>query len=434
MLLSFGTWVFTGDFPVSIAAGRDQPRARLARLALCTREQTRVSLLKSDKLKSDHSTADHYRRVLGTVSIALLLTALAVMAITCFVLAKDAFLLLFLAILFAVFLVKSANFASRHLGLNYGWSLAGVVLLLFIISGGSAVFFGTAIEQQLQATSKQMEDSMQEFKRQLQDRPYTKQALSQIPFAGQFLEIDPQQETMDGLTEALPFPEQGQVGDLIDAASPVTERVFPAFGQMLSSTFGLFTGIAIVFFVGLFLAIDPLRYRDGFVRLVPDQARAKATVVCNEISDVLFAWLGGRLLTMLITGGGTALGLWLFGVPLPLTIGTITALLTFIPNIGAVLALLLAMLMALPQGPGTVLWVVAMYCLLQLVESNVITPLIQASRTSIPPALLIAFQLVFGLLTGFLGLMVATPLLATIMVIVEQVWVQEVVGEPASEA
>ena len=149
----------------------------------------------------------------------------------------------------------------------------------------------------------------------------------------------------------------------------------------------------------------------------------------DEMAKSMFAWLNGRFVSMVITGAGTGAALWLLGVPMAITIGVITAVLTFVPNLGGIIALALAMLMAFTQGPTTVLWVIAIYTVLQLIESNVITPLIQQHQTSIPPALLLAFQVILGALTGFMGLLVATPLLAAGLVAVRELWIKDVLDD-----
>ncbi len=143
---------------------------------------------------------------------------------------------------------------------------------------------------------------------------------------------------------------------------------------------------------------------------------------------------GRAVLSMLITGAGTSIALLVLGVPMALTMGVITGLLTFIPNIGGIIALLLAMLLALSQGPMTVLYVIILYGVLQLVESNVVTPLIQQHQTSIPPALLLSFQIIMGAITGFLGLLVSTPLLAAGMVLVREAWVRDTLGDDSVES
>jgi predicted PurR-regulated permease PerM len=133
--------------------------------------------------------------------------------------------------------------------------------------------------------------------------------------------------------------------------------------------------------------------------------------------------------TMAITGSATGAILWILGVPLPFMMGLITGLLAFIPNIGGLIAVTLASLLALPQGLSTVAWVIGLYCAMQLVESYVLTPLIQKRQVSLPPALLIGFQAFMGLVFGFLGLMVASPLLAVGMVVVNQLYVKDALGD-----
>jgi predicted PurR-regulated permease PerM len=191
---------------------------------------------------------------------------------------------------------------------------------------------------------------------------------------------------------------------------------------MFSTTLGLLTSFAYIIFVGLFLAVNPSLYRDGLVSLFTQRSQAQTRDILDRIGQQLYRWLGGRMLTMLITGLGTGLAMWFLGVPLAGSVGVLTALLTFIPNVGGAIALVFACMMALTQGATTVMWVFGLYLLLQLIESNVLPPLIQQRQTSIPPALLLAFQLLLGMLTGFLGLMVATPLLAAGMVIVKETW------------
>ena len=65
------------------------------------------------------------------------------------------------------------------------------------------------------------------------------------------------------------------------------------------------------------------------------------------------------------------------GVPMAITVGVITELLTFVPNIGGITALFIAILLAIPQGFEMLVWVVGLYAALQLIESNVITLLLQ---------------------------------------------------------
>jgi predicted PurR-regulated permease PerM len=136
---------------------------------------------------------------------------------------------------------------------------------------------------------------------------------------------------------------------------------------------------------------------------------------------------------MLVTGIGAYLLLAVIGVPMAATLGILTGLLTFIPNIGAAIALMLAILFALPQGLAAAGMVLGAYLALQLMESYLVTPLIQQHQVSLPPALLIAFQALMGVLFGFIGAAVASPLLAASKRTIEMLYIEDYLGEAKQE-
>ena len=100
----------------------------------------------------------------------------------------------------------------------------------------------------------------------------------------------------------------------------------------------------------------------------------------------------------------------------------IAALLDFIPNIGPLLALIPAALFALLQGPTQVLYVVLLYGAVQIVEAYVLTPLIERRTVELPPALTLLALLVGALLFGWLGLLLAAPATAALLVMVQMVY------------
>ena len=126
---------------------------------------------------------------------------------------------------------------------------------------------------------------------------------------------------------------------------------------------------------------------------------------------------------------GVAIVLALIGVPMPITLGIVTGLLTFVPNIGPIIALALAVLVALPKGMTVVGLTIAGYVGFQLLESYVLTPIIQKRQIAMPPALILIAQLLMGVVAGFLGIAVATPLVAVAMVVVGILYVERHHGE-----
>lgn len=141
-------------------------------------------------------------------------------------------------------------------------------------------------------------------------------------------------------------------------------------------------------------------------------------------------WLAGRAASMTVVGVLTWLTLWALGIPAPLILGFFAGLLSFIPNLGPILSIVPALLVALTVGPWYVLYVVLVYLGVQAVESNLITPLIQQEAVTVPPALLIVFQVSMGVLAGIWGMIVATPLLVVIMLLVQGLYVRDYLNKP----
>jgi predicted PurR-regulated permease PerM len=128
---------------------------------------------------------------------------------------------------------------------------------------------------------------------------------------------------------------------------------------------------------------------------------------------------------MLVIALLTTAGLWLLSVPLAPILALIAGLLNFIPNFGPIVALVPALLLGLTKGFDTALWVIGLYTGIQLVESYVLTPYIQQRAISMPPALLITTQVILGVMLGFLGLLLATPLTAAAMVLVRRLYIED---------
>ncbi len=107
-----------------------------------------------------------------------------------------------------------------------------------------------------------------------------------------------------------------------------------------------------------------------------------------------------------------------------LVLALIAGLLNFIPNFGPLIAMIPAVLIALMQGPSTAAIVAGLYIVIQVVESNFITPMVQQKLISIPPALIISAQLLISPLTGGWGLVLATPLMLIVMILVQELYLK----------
>jgi predicted PurR-regulated permease PerM len=329
------------------------------------------------------------RRALIAGGTTLLLTTVALLVWF----SVEVLLLIFAGLLLAIFLRSLADWVKEHTPLSAGWALAAVTLALAALLVGGVGLLAPSVAVQIDELSENLPDSVKRLEDRLDDSRWGQWLLSQAKEADQFL--------------------------------PERQRMLRQATGIFSTTLGTVTGLAIILAVGLYLAAEPGTYRKGVVQLVPAARRSRAREVLAEVGSTLRWWLWGKLLGMLGIGVLTTLGLWLLGVPLALALGLLAALLTFIPNIGPILAVVPAALLALLDSPTKALSVLGLYLAIQTVESYLITPLVQRRTISMPPALTITAQLVLGVLLGAMGVVLATPLTAAAMVLVKMLYIDD---------
>jgi predicted PurR-regulated permease PerM len=194
------------------------------------------------------------------------------------------------------------------------------------------------------------------------------------------------------------------------------------------------TGVLTLFVVlvtGIYLAAQPEMYLKGVVMLAPHARRARYREVLARLGHTLRWWMIGQLVPMAVIGTLTAIGLKVIGVPMWLFLGLLAGLFNFIPNFGPLISGIPAFLLALSESPTKAMWVVLLYVVAQSLEGYVLTPLVQRRAVEMPPALLILFQVLAGLLLGALGVVLAAPLLAIALVAIRMLYVADVLGDKA---
>ena len=127
------------------------------------------------------------------------------------------------------------------------------------------------------------------------------------------------------------------------------------------------------------------------------------------------------LITTLIT-----VGLSFFGLPVVMVLGLITGVLELIPNIGSLIAMIPGVLLAFTIGTDTAIFVALYYIVCQTIVANIVTPLLQKRIINMPPALTLASQLIMGAVSGALGIILAVPLLAIIIILVDELYVKKI--------
>ena len=183
-------------------------------------------------------------------------------------------------------------------------------------------------------------------------------------------------------------------------------------------------GNAVLIPVALFyLLMDWDKFVARLLELVPPPLRGIFDSFADEADSVLGQYLRGQLLVMLAMAAFYAIGLALFGLDLALPIGIFTGLAMFIPYLGFGIGLILAVLAGLLQFASikALVMVAVVYGIGQVVESLVLTPRLVGERIGLHPLAVIFALLAFGQLFGFVGVLIALPASAVLLVAIRRV-------------
>jgi predicted PurR-regulated permease PerM len=190
-----------------------------------------------------------------------------------------------------------------------------------------------------------------------------------------------------------------------------------SFLRMLTSTFAVTGAFLLVLFIAAYIGVDPALYHGGMLELFPPRQRARVALTLASLATTLRRWLVTQLIAMLVIGAVTTVFLFAIHVKAALPLGILAGILKFIPIIGSIFAAIPAIAMAFIDSPHKALIVGIGYLVIQFMENHLLVPILMKRGVNIPPALTLGIQALMALLFGFLGLLVAVPLLAAILTI-----------------
>jgi predicted PurR-regulated permease PerM len=238
-------------------------------------------------------------------------------------------------------------------------------------------------------------------------------------------------------------PEQGKPGQQ-PSEEPGAEEKQPSLGQGIadqlggvarhlfgfaSSTVAVLGGLVLILFVAIFVAIDAETYQDGLMHLFPHKARRRAREVLTATAAMLRRWLFTQFISMVLVGVLTAVVLLIMGIEAAVALGIIAGILEFVPIAGPIMASIPAIAMGFLDGPEKAIYVALAYVAIQQIESNLLYPLLMKKGLELPPVLTIFTQGVLATVFGFIGLLVAVPMLAAAIVPIKMLYVRDVVGD-----
>ena len=318
-------------------------------------------------------------------------------------------LLLFIAVLIAVYLDALNEFitARTKLGHRSAFALA-LFLTLVVLTGIAALLVPPLVEQTRQLVLK-LPDYAIAWKDRLGRLP------QQFPALQPILGPDAQSQFVSSVLDQA----QGLVGGLLPKVFDVVHG---------------FIDVASTLAMALYLALHPASYRDLVVSITPPRHRDATRDVLAALGKTLRAWVLAQLLTLAVLGAMMAIGLRLLNVPYWLTFGIFCGLAAIVPFFGTLISTIVPALFVLGGGGGLggALLVLLLGVLAHLIEGNVIAPLIMQRGVNLPPVLSIMAVLISGTLLGPFGLLVAIPALCVVMVLIRKVLIERVYGDVAT--
>jgi predicted PurR-regulated permease PerM len=305
-------------------------------------------------------------------------------------------LVLLLTLLFSVIISRPVDYLARK-GLGRGLGTLAVfgTLTLALALGGVAL--GSVVESQAQQL--------------VEDLP------TLLSNAQHFIEGV---QSRFGLDISLPGSQQ-----LLDSArSFLSGGAFSTFVSVGAGVANVVSLAVVVLISTIFAVARPAPLVNGFVVLFPAGRRERVREILEKMYKNVQRWFLGQLASMTIIGLLFTIALFFIGVPFALLLGILSGLLAFIPFVGPAISVIPPILLALAQEPISALWVLLAYAGVQFVEGNIVQPVVMSRVVSLHPVLIVFALLVMGTLFGFIGVLLAIPLVAALHVLVHELWVK----------
>jgi predicted PurR-regulated permease PerM len=323
------------------------------------------------------------------VWIAVSITSLMVIFLFLFQILFSVLLLILAGALIALYFYGVAGIFFRKFHCASRTAIILSVIINLLLLAGTIWFIGARIQAQTSELAQTLPSTIEQVKEQIGSTALGSQLLQQFNASGDS-------------TKTL----------------SIVKRFF-------SSSFGILSDLYIVALIAIFFIVSPKVYTNGMVKLLPVKAKEKGADIIHKIGDILKKWLKAQLFGMLFIGVLTAIGLVIIGIPMVLPLSIIAGLLNVIPNFGPLIALVPGVLIGLLQGTTTAIIIACMYTFIQIIQTAVSQPLLQKKMINISPALVIIGQVAFGLLAGFWGVLLATPLIAILIILIQELYINE---------
>ncbi|MGH7663663.1 MAG: AI-2E family transporter [Gemmatimonadaceae bacterium] len=339
-----------------------------------------------------------------TFRFAPILTAIVLTVLLLWLLGAvaEVFLLLFIAIIVSLYLGAATDFLVRRFKLPRQLGFIGALLLTTAALIGLIWLLVPPVVQQTQQLIRVLPSYIAQWEDGIE------RSLERIP----------------GIADMWPPGEHQLMNAVYEELGGYFRNVVPKVVSVGHAIINIFSVIV----MGIYLTLHPGLYREWLIALFPPVHRDLVRDVLGDLGETLRAWIVGQLVAMMLLAVLTAIGLYLLQVPFAMTFGLFTGAVAIVPFFGTLVSTILPAMFVL-GGEGVfglsplahALLVALLGVVIHLIEGNVIVPRIMEKQVELPPVLTIMSVLIFGTLLGPVGLLVAVPALATIMVVVRRI-------------
>jgi predicted PurR-regulated permease PerM len=212
--------------------------------------------------------------------------------------------------------------------------------------------------------------------------------------------------TWQEVAQQAPVPDAGSTFDTIIAT----------VSGIVGGLFGLFTILILTFY----LLIESDAVLTGFLQLFSRERRPRIAIICRQITVKVSAWLIGQLMLGSVIALTSGIGLWLMGIPYFYVLALIAGIGELIPMVGPILSAIPAILVAFTVSPVMALWVAVFWILQQQFENHLLVPKVMSANVGISAATVIISLMIGGSLLGILGVLLAVPTAAILLVLFQE--------------
>jgi predicted PurR-regulated permease PerM len=234
------------------------------------------------------------------------------------------------------------------------------------------------------------------------------------------------EETIGDITGNRPSEVGDSIQSFLERYTDKPERLIGPITSIGLSVAGVFGALIVMLITAYFMAVRPQPLVDGLLRLVPPSRRRHARHVMDRLRTAWIGWMKGVVVDMVVSGTLLYIGLTIIGLDFAILFAVLTALLVVVPSFGAFVGGIPPVLFALTDSPEKALAVLAVYILVQQIESNIIIPVVMSRTTRLHPALIAIGVVGVGQLFGIVGLFVAVPIISAAVILTDEIYVREI--------